>query len=197
MNSADYSTKTFLQALDESTMPVSAKLIRDSLLNGTYHNRRVISEATADITDISLVKEPKGYGVSVKQADGHEYRYAASDSHDKYDTPEKLLAAAQKLVKFRPAGAVLGWLDRNSIMYYGSKRGQNKDYPAESVQIPVRETLSKETQRELENLIKELHPEFSSEDVKDAAFAFLEDFGIESDRDYYRVGPNKLKRALQ
>ena len=186
----DYSTKEFLNALKESEMTVSSKLIRDSLLNGTYPGKQALTEATAEIVKIELVKEPYGMGVSVKQADNHEYRYAADDTHPKYDTPEKLEAAAQKLLKFRPSGAVLGWLSQNAILYYGSKRGANAEFPKtnESVSLNVMEDLCE--------MVKELHPDFSDKDVQEAAEAFLEEFGIKNDNDYYRIGPMRLRKAL-
>lgn len=183
-----YSTLDFLKGLKESEMTISAKLIRDSMLNNTFPGQIPLSEAAADIVSISLVKEPHGTGVSVKQKDGHEYRYAAYDTNTKYNTPEKLLAAAEKLLKFRSSGAVLGWLSRNAILYYGSKRGKVAEFPKES--------LSQKALRDLESLIKELNPDYSKKDIKEAAEAFLEDLNIHSDEDYYRLGPNKIRRLL-
>lgn len=195
-----YSTKEFLKMCEDSSMPISTKLIRDSLLAGTYVRRRTINEAPVKIVSMDLVKEKYGYGVSVKIEPEHEYRYAADDSHAKYDTPEKLLAGAKKLLKFRGSGATLGWLDRNGILYYGSKRGANRDFPKESVETGAvstqTEEVSAEVYKELIDIIKQTHKEYSREECHEAAEAFLEDFNITNDKDYYRLGPNKLRKAL-
>ena len=45
-------------------------------------------------------------------------------------------------------------------------------------------------------MVKELHPDFSDKDVQEAAEAFLEEFGIKNDNDYYRIGPMRLRKAL-
>lgn len=181
-----YSTLDFLTALEESRMTVSSKLIRDSLLNGTYPGRNsVMLEETADIVSITLVDEPGGKGVSVKQTDGHEYRYAADDSSDKYNTPEKLCAAANKLLKFRSSGFVLGWLSRTGVLYFGSKKeAKNKEKTAESV--------SKEVQAELLGILQEKYPEESKKNLMERADSFFKENSIESDEDYYNLPPKVI-----
>lgn len=186
-----YSTREFLASVEDASMPVSTKLIRDSLLEGTYPGKLSVFEDSAEITSISLVKEPYGQGVSVKQSDGHEYRYAADDSSQKYDTPDKLATAAQKLLKFRSSGAVLGWLSKNGILYFGSKKGANAAFPK-----GVKEELSKEASNELRKIIKELHPEWDEDKIQGEMFAFLETNDISSDWEFYGMSPQAIKKSL-
>lgn len=123
-----YSTVKFLAALDESTMPISAKLIRDSLLNGTYVRSVSINEAKSNITKMELKKEKYGHGVSVQLDKGVEYCYAANDTDPKHGTPETLLADAQKMLKYRGSGATLGWLTRNGILYAKYENGKSDPF---------------------------------------------------------------------
>lgn len=187
---AEYSTLEFLKGLDESKMTVSAQLVRDAMLEGNYpgQSKQLVDEASADIVSIEVVQEPHGRGVLVKQADGHEYRYAADDTNPKYNTPEKLAAAANKILKFRKSGPTFGWLRQNAILYSGSKR--------EAAKAKEEESLSKEAEQELLDLIRSLHDEYSDEEVREAMEAFLEDLGIDSDQEFYRIGPAKLKKLL-
>lgn len=179
----EYSTLKFLEAVDDSSMPVSTKLIRESLRRGSYPGKNIeLNEATADIVSIELVDEPYGQGVSVKQADGHEYRYAADELSQKYNTPEKLCAAANKLLKFRSSGAVLGWLRNNAILYSGSKLAKKAN-----------EALSMEVRSELQSLILNLHPEWHMSKVNERIAAFLEKYNINDDWEYFGMPPREVR----
>lgn len=183
-----YSTLNFLNALDESKMTVSAKLIRNSLMNGTYPGRtEAMLEATADIVSITLIDEPGGKGVSVKQADGHEYRYTADDTSDKYNTPEKLCTAANKLLKFRSSGFVLGWLSRTGILYYGSKKEAKKKKKEKA-----EESISREAQAELLGILQEKYPDSSKKKLMEKMESFLVENKIETDEDFYNMPPKVI-----
>ena len=99
-------------------MVLNEELIRDLFLNP-------YQEEASPIVDIFIVKEPNGEeGLAVKQKDGHIYKYTVDTKHEKYNTLPALLKAAQALSKFRKAGPVLGWIDRNAILYAGSKKAK-------------------------------------------------------------------------
>lgn len=109
----------FLNSVSESNMPTSAKMVRDSLRNGTYSRAydTTLIEGVSELLSISMIDEPNGKGVSVICDNGVEYRYAPDENHPKYNTPELLLKYAKGVAAHHSAGVALEFINRNSIQY--------------------------------------------------------------------------------
>ena len=110
----------FLDSVDSPHMPESAKLIRQSLVDGTYQRRgNFTKREVSEILDIRIVEEQNGTGVSFICDNGVEYRFAANDeSHSDYDTTQKLLQAAIEYSQIHDAKSTLNFISRQSVQYY-------------------------------------------------------------------------------
>lgn len=110
----------FLNSVDSSHMPESAKLIRQSLADGTYRRRgNFTKREVSEILDIRIVEEQNGTGVSFICNNGVEYRFAPYDeNHSVYDTPQKLLQAAIEYSKNHDTRATLNYISGQSVQYY-------------------------------------------------------------------------------
>ena len=184
-----------LQSVDEANMPLSAKMIRESLLSGNYPGRHIsndLFEAGLELTDINVTKEKDGEGVSVK-VNGHEYRYAP-DENSKYDTAQKLADAFKKLIKVQGPGKALRWIDQNGILYYGSKKqakaaagGVKEEAPVKESAAVASEVLSPDVLKELYRHIKEFTGTTDASKIKLMANQLVDEFGIKNDDEYYDV----------
>lgn len=188
-----YNTKEFLFALDEQDLLPQAQFVVESMRNGTYPESEIYGlwESTSPVVSIDLVKERSGYGVSLKQADGHEYRYAAEDTHPKYNTPEKLLMAAKKVFKYKGNKYILGWMRNNALLYYGSKaqstRGRRKKQEAD---------VSEGIRRDIRSMLKEKYPDLRGQRLREEVDFFLEENEIYSDDEYYNLSAKEVYDAL-
>ena len=110
----------FLNSADSAHMPESAKLIRQSLADGTYHRRgNFTKREISEILDIRIAEEQDGTGVSFICDNGVEYRFAPYDeNHSAYDTPEKLLQAAVEYSHTHDAKTTLHYISSQSAQYY-------------------------------------------------------------------------------
>lgn len=110
----------FLNSVDSSHMPESAKLIRQSLADGTYRRRgNYTKREVSEILDIRIVEEQNGTGVSFTCDNGVEYRFAPYDkNHSAYDTPEKLLQTAIEYSQNHDAKSTLHYISGQSAQYY-------------------------------------------------------------------------------
>lgn len=110
----------FLDSADSSHMPESAKLIRQSLADGTYRGRgNFTKREVSEILDIRIVEEQNGTGVSFICDNGIEYRFAPYDeNYSAYDTPEKLLQAAIEYSRNHDAKTALHYISGQSVQYY-------------------------------------------------------------------------------
>ncbi len=110
----------FLNSVDSLHMPESAKLIRQSLENGTYRRRgNFTKREISEILDIRIVEEQNGTGVSFICDNGVEYRFAPCDkNHSVYDTQQKLLQAAIEYSQNHDAKTTLNFISRQSVQYY-------------------------------------------------------------------------------
>ena len=116
------SLQNFLYAADEEHMPVSAKLIRQSINDGTYYGKyRKRDSSISRIYDIRLVKEQDGTGVSIVCDDGMEYRFAVLDDNiSRCDTPEKLVQAITKYDRQHTPDKTLKYAGTRGVPYYRS-----------------------------------------------------------------------------
>ena len=103
-------------------MPESAKLIRQSLADGTYRRRgNSTKKKVSEILDIRIAEEQNGTGVSFICDNGVEYRFAPYDeNHSAYDTPKKLLQAAIEYSQNHDAKTTLNFISKQSVQYYES-----------------------------------------------------------------------------
>ena len=110
----------FLKTADSLHMPESAKLIKQSLADGTYRRRRNFTKREiSEILDIRIVEEQNGTGVSFICDNGVEYRFASYDeNHSVYDTPQKLLQAAIEYLQDHDAKTTLHYISDQSAQYY-------------------------------------------------------------------------------
>ena len=110
----------FLKSADSAHMPESAKLIRQSLADGTYRRRgNFTKREVLEILDIRFVEEQNGTGVSFICDNGVEYRFAPYDeNHSVYDTPQKLLQAATEYSQNHDAKTTLNYISGQSTQYY-------------------------------------------------------------------------------
>ncbi|MCM1233906.1 MAG: hypothetical protein NC489_27690 [Ruminococcus flavefaciens] len=117
---SDIKLLRFLKSADSVYMPESAKLIRQSLADGTYcRHGNFTKREVSEILDIRIVEEQNGTGVSLVCDNGVEYRFAANDeSHSDYDTPQKLLQAAIWYSQNHDAKTTLNFISRQSVHYY-------------------------------------------------------------------------------
>lgn len=195
----EFSTTEFLKAQDEGTLVPSAKMIRESILAGTYNPQSLIAEETSPIKDVYLVKEPYGNGVAVELQNGVIYKYTADDNNPKYNTPELLLKAVKGLAKHRAAGPVFGWLRKNAI-YYAKI---NNDGHEEGANIPQQETqdeavsLDPSVSRELSILIGEKYPDLEESARKEKVASFLSENKITTTDQYYAIPSKKLLSMIK
>ena len=112
----------FLKSVDSLHMPESAKLIRQSLTDGTYRRRANFTKReVSEILDIRIVEEQNGTGVCFICDNGVEYRFAPYDeNHSAYDTPEKLLQTAIEYSQNHDAKTTLNFISKQSVQYYES-----------------------------------------------------------------------------
>lgn len=110
----------FLDSVDSSHMPESAKLIRQSIADGTYRgHKNFTKDEMSEIIDIRIEEEQDGTGVSFICDNGMEYRFAPYDeNHSDYDTPKKLLREAIKYSQNHDAKTTLHYISGQSVQYY-------------------------------------------------------------------------------
>lgn len=110
----------FLDAVDSSHMPESAKLIWQSLKNGTYHRHGTFTKREVSrILDMRIVEEQSGMGVSFICDNGMEYRFATIDEdYSDYRTPEELLQAATEYAQKHDAKTTLNFVNAYAVQYY-------------------------------------------------------------------------------
>ena len=110
----------FLDAVDSSHMPESAKLILQSLKNGTYHRHGTFTKReVSKILDMRIVEEQNGMGVSFICDNGMEYRFATIDEdYSDYRTPEELLRVATEYVQKHDAKTTLNFINAYAVQYY-------------------------------------------------------------------------------
>ena len=122
------SLQNFLNAANEEHMPVSAKLIRQSINDGTYYDYCNIffnkpqkkDSLFSKIYDIRLIEEQDGTGVSVVCDGGIEYRFAVHDDNiSSYDTPEKLMQAITEYDEQHTPDDTLQYAATCGVPYYG------------------------------------------------------------------------------
>ena len=112
----------FLNNADRTHMPESAKLIMQSLKDGTYRRHRKFTKwEVSEIIDIRIVEEKAGTGVSFVCDNGMEYRFAVFDeNHTDYYTPQKLMQAAIEYSKEHDAKTTLNFVRHEAAQYYES-----------------------------------------------------------------------------
>lgn len=106
----------FLGVLEESITPNKNKISEVNKLDPVNEMSAVY------MTKPELVKEKKGYGVSIKWQ-GHEYRYVSPNMDS-----EVLLRKAIGMWNHAGGGyQLLNWLKRNAFCYYGCKNPKGKE----------------------------------------------------------------------
>lgn len=110
----------FLDAVDSSHMPESAKLIRQSLADGTYRRHGTFTKReVSGILDMRIVEEQSGMGVSFICDNGMEYRFASIDEDcSDYRAPKELLKMATEYAQKHDAKTTLNFVNAHAVQYY-------------------------------------------------------------------------------